>query len=158
MANSTYDPRVEPHWFACVVDDETRERVGRVEVIEGMESTLGNQVISIRADGIKMCRAGDGVEYIVRGLDVPLSIARAFGFGKTAAQIADDLIAEISGILTLNALFRFERQRRDLWRRLNQHPTPVQPPEFKSIKFTEYDRVMKEYAIRKRAIEQGKVR
>src|SRR5215204_2091763 len=101
MANSTYDPRVEPHWYASVVDDETRARVGRVEVIEGMSSTLGNKVVSTRAGGIKMCRASDGTEYIVRGLDVPLSIARAFGYEKTPAEVADGLIAEIAGIPTL---------------------------------------------------------
>ena len=156
MANSVYDPRCEPRWRATVIDDETRARLGFVDVFQNMRSTLGNRVVSIRADGIKMSRAADGSEYVVRGLDVYLTVAREFGFNMTPAEIADGLIAAIARITTLNALFRFERERRDLWRRLNQHPTPIQPPEFKMIKYTEYDRVMKEFATRKRAIEQGR--
>lgn len=60
MANAIYVPRIEPHQFVCVVDDESRARLGRMEAIKGMMSTLGNRVVSIRADSIKMERAGDG--------------------------------------------------------------------------------------------------
>lgn len=158
MANAIYDPRIEPHHFVCVIDDESRARLGRMEAVKGMTSTLGNRVVSIRADGIKIERAGDGKEYLVQGADVLLSVAREFGYGKKPAEIADGLIAEIERIGCVNILFRFERERRDLWRRLNQHPTPVQPPEFKMIKYTEYDRVMAAFATRKRAIEFGGVK
>jgi hypothetical protein len=156
MANSIYDPRIEPLWHVSVVDDESRARLGRMPCYENMTSTLGNRVISIRADGVRMRRATDGEEYIVRGVDIFLSVARQFGFNMTPAEIADCLINVIAGIISVNVLFRFEREWRDLGRRLNQHPTAVQPPEFKMIKYTEYDRVMKAYATRKRVIEQGR--
>lgn len=156
MANSVYDPRNERLWHVSVINEETRVRLGMMPCYVNMTSTLGNRVIAVRKDGIRMCRAADGHEYTVRGADVYLSVARQFGFNMTPAEIADDLIAAIARITSLNALFRFERERRDLWRRLNQHPTPVQPPEFKVIKYTGYDRVMKEFATRKRAIEQGR--
>ena len=80
MANSIYDPRIEPLWHVSVVDDESRARLGRMPCYENMTSTLGNHVISIRADGVRMRRARDGEEYIVRGVDIFLSVARQFGF------------------------------------------------------------------------------
>lgn len=156
MANAIYDPRIEPHWRASVIEDETHARLGWLECVVGLTSTRGNRVIAVRFNGIRMRRAADGEEYMVRGLDVYLSVARAFGFNMTPAQIADGLINTIAGVTSLNVLFNFERDWRDLWRRLNQHPTPIQPPEFKTIKYTEYHRVMEAYATRKRAIEQGK--
>ena len=156
MANSVYDPRTERLWHVSVIDEETRARLGRMPCYVNMTSTLGNRVVTVRKDGIRMCRATDGHEYTVRGADVYLSVARQFGFNMTPAEIADGLINAIADIPHLNALFRFEREWRDLWRRLNQHPTAVQPPEFKTIKYTEYDRVMKAYAERKRAIELGR--
>ena len=156
MANSVYDPRTERLWRVSVIDEETRARLGRMPCYVNMTSTLGNRVVAVRKDGIRVCRAADGHEYTVRGADVYLSVARQFGFNMTPAEIADGLINAIADIPHLNALFRFEREWRDLWRRLNQHPTAVQPPEFKTIKYTEYDRVMKAYAERKRAIELGR--
>src|SRR5215210_207876 len=98
MTNAIYDPRIEPHQFVCVVDDGSRARLGQMEAVEGMTSTRGNRVVSIRADGIKMKRAGDGKEYLVRGADVFLSVAREFGYGKTPAEVADGLISEIERI------------------------------------------------------------
>lgn len=156
MANSVYDPRNERLWYVSVIEEETRARLGRMPCYVNMTSTLGNRVVAVRKDGIRMCRATDGREYTVREADVYLSVARQFGFNMTPAEIADGLINAIADIPHLNALFRYEREWRDLWRRLNQHPTAVQPPEFKTIKYTEYDRVMKAYAERKRAIEQGR--
>jgi hypothetical protein len=155
VANAIYDARNEPHQFVSVIDDETRERVGRMKAIEGMRSTLGNLVVSICRDGIKFRHAVGGDEYKAKGADITLSIAREFGFGKKPSEVADGLIAEIEIITSLNRLYRFERERRDLWRRLVEHACEVQPPEYKVTKFTEYFRVMATYAARKRAIEIG---
>ena len=88
MANAIYDPRIEPDHFVCVIDDKSRARMGSMEAIKCMTSTLGNRVVSIRADGIKMERAGDGKDSWVQGADVLLSVARELGHGKTPAGAA----------------------------------------------------------------------
>lgn len=155
MANSIYDPRIEPRAFVVVVDEGTRARLGRMECVEGMRSTLGNLVIAICANGIKLQRNGSDKEYFVKEAEVFHEEARRFGFGNTPEEIADGLIIGIKECVTLNQLDRFEREWRDLWRRLNQHPTKVQPPGFTSTKFTEYDRVMKNFATKKRQLETG---
>jgi hypothetical protein len=105
MANSIYDPRIEPLWHVSVVDDESRARLGRMPCYENMTSTLGNRVISIRADGVRMRRTTDGEEYIVRSVDIFLSVARQFGFNMTPAEIADGLINVIAGITYLWTYF-----------------------------------------------------
>lgn len=155
MANSIYDPRIEPHAYVVIIDEETRARLCQMECVVGMRSTLGNRVISICANGIKLQRGNSEEEYFVREAEVFLEEAQKFGFGKTPAEIADGLITGINECRTLNSLDRFERVWRDLWRRLNQHPTAIQPPGFMSTKFTEYDRVMGLFAKRKRQLEMG---
>lgn len=156
MPNSIYDPRVEPHFNVIVVDDESRERLGVMEAIVNMTSTLGNHVISITEGGIKLCKPASDREYFVQEAEIFKSEAERFGFCKAPAQIADALIEGINNCPHLNALDRYERHWRDLWRRLNQFPTEIQPPGFTSIKYTEYDRVMAGYAERKRRLESGR--
>jgi hypothetical protein len=155
MANAIYDPRIEPHAYVIVLDDERRARLGVMEAIEGMTSTLGNRIISICANGIKMRKHGTGDEYFVNEAEISLTEARRFGWEKTPAQIADDLIEGINGCPHLNALDRFERTWRDMWRRLNQFPTEVQPPGYSVSAFTYYFHVMAAYANRKRQLERG---
>ena len=156
MANAIYDPRIEPHHKVVVVDEETGRFLGWMEAVCNMTTTAGNSVESICVDGIKICDGQTGDEHMVKEAEIPLGVARQFGFERTPVEISDQLIAGINECRHLNGLWSFERRWRDLWRRLNQYPCEVQPPGHSNNSFTEYFRVMKAFAEHKRNLETGR--
>jgi hypothetical protein len=117
MAHSIYDERNEPRRRIPVYDADG-QRVGWHDAMEGMQTRTGNLIEAVRFDGLRIMDAETGRSRIYRETEITLEVARAHGFAKSDDEMADELIARIAECPHLNALHRFERLARPVWRRL----------------------------------------